>query len=191
MLVPRFIKDPEIRSSASFLSIFSIKQHRVILQPYFATSQQHTLLSTTFKFSSLLFHKEPKSPSNHLKHQPSSAGNSYESKHLITTTTSPQHNQQLNFQTIPHDARPTRLLHSLPPRTFSATEHLQLLPLHPRPHKTSDASLWCPVILRFQHLISIVGWRYIHDQRRRSPDLDSRLLASVLEARCVPQHLAP
>lgn len=37
MLVPRFIKDPEIRSSGPFLPVFSIKQHRVILQPYLAT----------------------------------------------------------------------------------------------------------------------------------------------------------
>ncbi|EHK50563.1 hypothetical protein TRIATDRAFT_288813 [Trichoderma atroviride IMI 206040] len=37
MLVPRFIKDPEIRTSASFHSIVSKQQHRVIIQPYLAT----------------------------------------------------------------------------------------------------------------------------------------------------------
>lgn len=37
MLVPRFIKDPEIRTSASCHSIFSKQQHRVIIQPYLAT----------------------------------------------------------------------------------------------------------------------------------------------------------
>lgn len=94
-------------------------------------------------------------------------------------------------QTTPHDALQARRLHRLPPRTFAATEHLQLLSLHPRPHKAPDASFWCPVVFKFQHRIPILSRRHFHDQRRRSPDVaPSSFAASVLEARRMPPQLA-